>query len=176
MGLNGAGPRNRASVRSRFRLPRIARWLPAWTPDTLRHRARTARSLQRDFILTPIGPLRFVPHDAPRPVIQRRMPLVVPGGGRLGPARCAKVEAVPKGARISSATCVGPAAPGRIALARRASARNPRGRWRRLRAPLSVETGSRPHQWHSNEFPKGIGSVPGSSAVPVGAEVGADER
>ena len=58
-------------------------------------------------------------------------------------------EVVPEAAWISSATCVGPAKSGRVALARQAPARNPSGRRPRLRALLSVEADSRQRQRHS---------------------------
>jgi len=50
-GLRGRGPRNRAFVRSRFELTRLARVLPALeTKHGYARRARNARCLQRDFI------------------------------------------------------------------------------------------------------------------------------
>jgi hypothetical protein len=53
---------NRASIRSRFGLSRIARGLPGLeTKHAFGRRARNARAFQRDFRLTPIGPLQRRP-------------------------------------------------------------------------------------------------------------------
>ena len=53
---------NRASIRSRFRLSRIARVLPGLeTKHAFARRAQNVRYFQRDFDLTPIGPLRRRP-------------------------------------------------------------------------------------------------------------------
>ena len=53
---------NRASIRSRFELTRIARVLPGLeTKHAFARRAQNVRYFQRDFDLTPIGPLRRRP-------------------------------------------------------------------------------------------------------------------
>jgi len=53
---------NRASIRSRFKLSRIARGLPGLeTKHAFGRRARNAHVFQRDFNLSPIGPLQRRP-------------------------------------------------------------------------------------------------------------------
>ena len=68
-GLRGHGPRNRASIRSRFMLTRIARGLPGLeTKHAYGRRARNAHCFQRDCKLSRIGPLlRRPPRHQRRP-------------------------------------------------------------------------------------------------------------
>ena len=56
-GLREAGPRNRASVRPRFKLPRIGRVLSGLARRPTDTALETRRSLLRDFALSLIGPL-----------------------------------------------------------------------------------------------------------------------
>jgi len=92
---------NRASIRSRFGLSRIARGLPGLeTKHAFGRRARNARCFQRDFDLSPIGPLQRRPPRHQRrslsacqcrvPALALRHVLPLAGGSLWGPTpeRC----------------------------------------------------------------------------------------